>query len=350
MLEREKSKLNNSVVAGICVLLLLPILANLKTFGQNVNSDKNALKFSSVYTDTTKDCKGAEPVFTCKGFGDYKFVMDVGGVFQNARIESSKSDYNLTVAERQSIGWNPKVEWRMANGKPFAVIARVDVNDENADVPKKTGEKLIVKGLKGYENIDDSIDAKMPQANEKAREIADQKFAGNSMENGGAIQTDAAFSDGKAALLPDSEIRSLKTVKAAVAVPTYLPTGFTLKKIAVEKTEQDIVNFSIFYADAKGKSFQIQSTNEGLGDMAVKRELKIINPYFMDTAQENAEFYTGHDENDAKTIASEWLCSAKKYQPKMANGAQCFQLLSDSKSLSPDEAMKIMQSLRYLKR
>jgi len=52
--------------------------------------------------------------------------------------------------------------------------------------------------------------------------------------------------------------------------------------------------------------------------MAIKREVKINNVYFTDTAQESAEFYAGHDENDANTIASEWLCSTKKYHPKKA--------------------------------
>jgi len=70
----------------------------------------------------------------------------------------------------------------------------------------------------------------------------------------------AAYTDGKAALLPDSEIKSLKTVKAAVAVPTYLPSGFTLQKIVVPRTEQHVVIISMFYAAASGKNFQIQST------------------------------------------------------------------------------------------
>ena len=127
---------------------------------------RSATKFSSVYTDSTKQCTGAEPVFTCKGYGDYKLILDIGGVFQSARIESSKiKNYSLSIANRQSVGWNPKVEWRMANGKPFAVIVRVDESDENSETPKKIGEKLLVFGLQGYEHISDSVDAKTPQAN-----------------------------------------------------------------------------------------------------------------------------------------------------------------------------------------
>lgn len=142
-----------------------------------------APKFSSVYTDTTKQCKGEEPTFTCKGYGGYRIVIGVGGVFASASVESTKSDYSLPIADRQSVGWNPKIEWRMAGGKPFAVILRVDINDENAEIPKKTGESLVIKGLQGYENIDASIDAKTPQANEKARKIADDGYAAGGQTN-----------------------------------------------------------------------------------------------------------------------------------------------------------------------
>lgn len=347
------------LVAG---LLLTTALSKTEVSAQNSNS---GTKFSSVYTDTTKDCKGAEPTFTCKGYGDYKFVMGIGGVFADARVESTKSDYNLSVAERQSVAWNPKIEWRMADGKPFAIIVRVDVNDENAEVPKKTGEKLIVKGLMGYESLNDSIDAKTPQANERAREIADKAFS-----NGGAtkmseaetsgkivsaslpIFSGAAYDDGKASMLSDAQIANLKKLNAAVAVPTYVPAGYKIKNVEIQEPEAHIVAFSIVYQDASGKSFTIESNNEALGDMAVKREVKGSTDLFLPLSRDvkTTEFYAGHDENDPNTVASEWLCSIETYQPKKSKISQCFQLLSDSKSISPAEAVKIMQSLRYLKR
>lgn len=73
-----------------------------------------------------------------------------------------------------------KVEWRTANGKPFAVILRVskygDTDDENPYIGKKIGEELIVMGLKGFENIDFKVDSKTPNANVKAREMADSNY------------------------------------------------------------------------------------------------------------------------------------------------------------------------------
>jgi hypothetical protein len=71
----------------------------------------------------------------------------------------------------------------MADGKPFAVIIRVpeysDGGTSSAEIwdPKnKTGESLIVRGLKGYEHIEGKVDAKTPNANVKARELADNAF------------------------------------------------------------------------------------------------------------------------------------------------------------------------------
>jgi len=73
-----------------------------------------------------------------------------------------------------------KAEWRTANGKPFAVIMRVakygETDDENLYIGKKIGEELIVQGLKGFEDIDFKVDAKTPNANVKARKLADDAY------------------------------------------------------------------------------------------------------------------------------------------------------------------------------
>ena len=53
-------------------------------------------------------------------------------------------------------------------------------DDENPYLGKKIGEELIVKGLKGFENIDFTVDAKTPNANAKARELADNAYSDKS--------------------------------------------------------------------------------------------------------------------------------------------------------------------------
>ncbi|MCP3141865.1 hypothetical protein [Pyxidicoccus xibeiensis] len=73
--------------------------------------------------------------------------------------------------------YGPKLEWRLKDGKPFAVIQRVTCYalDEALYAPgKRLGEYLVVKGLKGYESIDGEVPVKTKGANDKARAIADE--------------------------------------------------------------------------------------------------------------------------------------------------------------------------------
>jgi hypothetical protein len=80
----------------------------------------------------------------------------------------------------QALDYKQKnVEWRLANGKPFAVIMRMydyAGTPECNTAGKITGSSLIVKGLKGFESIDQSVDGNTPNANVKARELADKGY------------------------------------------------------------------------------------------------------------------------------------------------------------------------------
>jgi hypothetical protein len=84
----------------------------------------------------------------------------------------------------QPLNYNAKrkIEWRLANGKPFAVIFRIDKARREVDPAEmwrpenKTGEYLLVNGLKGYEHIEFEVDARSPNANAQARDLADRAF------------------------------------------------------------------------------------------------------------------------------------------------------------------------------
>jgi len=68
------------------------------------------------------------------------------------------------------------LEWRLADGKPFAVILRYSTW-EKKDQPRETGEFLAVKGLFGFQSINADIDVhKEPKANAVARERADNGY------------------------------------------------------------------------------------------------------------------------------------------------------------------------------
>lgn len=152
--------------------------------------------FSSLYTNLNTECKnafrsvgeGQDMPLRCKGYGGYSVYIYYSAWASHIAIQSkNKSDDSPAIAS-QALDYSDqkgrKVEWRMANGKPFAVILRISNYEgeptESGESPfsdkYKKGESLIVKGLKGYEQIDFTLDAKSPDANVKAREMADKAY------------------------------------------------------------------------------------------------------------------------------------------------------------------------------
>lgn len=171
---------------------------------QAQNKPAKPVKFTSVYTNLNTQCKsaltrreekeseanGQDTPLKCKGYGGYQiyFSYSVESVFiyisdnlrdGDASINLASQNYNYDQEK------NRKIEWRLADGKPFAVILRVSNYDPPADPPSgethfmdkyKTGESLLVKGLRNFERIDAEIDSKTPSANQKARQTADDSY------------------------------------------------------------------------------------------------------------------------------------------------------------------------------
>jgi hypothetical protein len=154
-------------------------------------SQKARSRFSSRYTPLTKcgsgltkkeekeaEEHGSDIPTRCKGFGGYDVYIYYSAC--SSIITLDRGDETVPLAT-QAVDWKQKtVEWRMANGKPFAVIMRVYEyagDDQCADGGKITGESLIIKGLKGYEHIDATVKQGTPNANLKARQLADQAYA-----------------------------------------------------------------------------------------------------------------------------------------------------------------------------
>ena len=177
-----------------CFLTILLALCSTAAFAQAVAKKSAAPRFSSVYTNFDKDCRNAIPESkvnpgtdipgTCKGYGGYRVNLNYSAMATNIIIERAKNTDDSISLGMMSIELPAKgsrLEWRLADGKPFAVIFRMPKYgdpDENGDpFAKKIGETLIIKGLKGYESIDLEVDVKTtPNPNEKARQLADSNY------------------------------------------------------------------------------------------------------------------------------------------------------------------------------
>jgi len=148
--------------------------------------------FSSQYTQLTNcgsgmtrkeerqaEQNGSDIPSRCKGLAGY--FIDISYSACSSSFSLSRGDENISLA-MQAIDWKQKtVEWRLADGKPFAVIMRVYEYAGNENCPDTGGkiksESLRVQGLKGFEKIEGSVDARTPNANVKAREVADTGYA-----------------------------------------------------------------------------------------------------------------------------------------------------------------------------
>jgi hypothetical protein len=161
--------------------------------GAKPNSPARAA-FTSVYTDMQRDCKfvrdpeaeaqGSDSPKVCKGFGGYQLTIGYSAWGAAVAVErAGKQGEHFPLGEDYGDygARGEKVEWRLASGKPFAVIIRLgkygEPSGDGNPFANRTGSKLIVKGLKGWEQIDFEVDGAATGANEKARRMADENYS-----------------------------------------------------------------------------------------------------------------------------------------------------------------------------
>jgi len=154
-----------------------------------VYAKERPASFSSAYTYLSKDCKwayseseleeGQDNALICKGYGKYRIYIYYSAMDSFLLIQSKKNpdDVIFSPAVR---GINEKegvVEWRMANGVPFAVIVRSREYSDPEDGRKLLKESLIVRGLGQYSGIDGIVDTRgNKSAGEEAGNIADTGY------------------------------------------------------------------------------------------------------------------------------------------------------------------------------
>jgi hypothetical protein len=170
---------NLKIAAILCVALLA---------GSAFAQKARPVKFSSVYTNLDRDCRtirgtdGQDDASDCRGIGGYRVYIYSAAAAMFITVRTARGDEPVSIVTQDfDFDQNKvKVEWRLANGKPFAVIMRVaryaDPTEEGTYFGKKIGEDLVVSGLKGFDEINFKIDARAPNANALARQAADKAY------------------------------------------------------------------------------------------------------------------------------------------------------------------------------
>lgn len=152
-----------------------------------------------------------------------------------------------------------------------------------------------------------------------------------------------AYTDGRAAGLSARQAAELKELKAAVGVPTYVPAGFKLESVNIEEPPApQVVGYTLVYRNARGRVFRIQSANDGIGDASEPR-IYGRNPFF------NNRLHAGFDFGEGTSVFVSWIESKRAYQPK-GSLPQYYSLVADRGDITLREALRVMSSLRYLKR
>jgi hypothetical protein len=178
------------------VFIILFFTFNHSLGSQSKAGVNSAPLFSSAYTDFKQCGSGLTPQqekeaaeagqdlpTICKGYGNYKVSINYSAWYSQITIESADGKGEVTFPP-QNISFDKlerKLEWRLVDNRPFAVILRMDKYKPSDDDPyraaNKIGEILVVRGLKGYQNISTEIDTKkVPDANLAARRAADAGF------------------------------------------------------------------------------------------------------------------------------------------------------------------------------
>lgn len=176
------------------LLILLCGLLFVAQIQAQINKPKpKKINFSSVYTNIDYDkCleigefDPQEPrdlPLICEGYGQYKIYVSTHNrntayISKNVTKNNVPDDAASFVIEQKAR--RPIIEWRLANGVPFACIVRLE--GDAKIFPEIANENdvvnyLVIKNLPGFKSFTDSIDAnKVRNANQSARQKADANY------------------------------------------------------------------------------------------------------------------------------------------------------------------------------
>lgn len=135
--------------------------------------------FDSAYTDMANDCRAAFAVseieegqdmpLRCAGPKGHSLYLYFSAEETYLQVEADGDGASrLAQPLKLSDDGRGKVEWRLADGMPFAIIVRVR---------GRAGQTLELRGIGAYRAMSESIDtARRSSANADARSVADDEF------------------------------------------------------------------------------------------------------------------------------------------------------------------------------
>jgi len=168
---------------------LIVVIFSLASAATMAYAQNTFVTFSSTYTYLSKECKWAYPesdlaegqdnALVCNGFGKYHIYIYFSAMDSHLSIRL-KGNPDKVIFNPAVRGINDKegvVEWRKANGNPFAIIVRSKEYSNPEEGSKLIKESLIIRGLEQYSGISGSVSLRNNKhANEEARKLADDGY------------------------------------------------------------------------------------------------------------------------------------------------------------------------------
>ncbi|MEG4348924.1 hypothetical protein QUA74_04170 [Microcoleus sp. LAD1_D3] len=158
------------------------------------------------------------------------------------------------------------------------------------------------------------------------------------------------------AQLSDRQTNQLKSLGVKVAIPSYVPAGFKVASVQVKPCPSGVrrfcPNYAIIYRNPNNSCFAIESTGGGIGDMPsadLERDYPVNNSILGKGAVLK---YRKNDRLSGPTLIGTWMGKGPFYRFTGA-GSRLFldtapPELSNCKDISPQEAVRVWESLRYL--
>ncbi|MEG4484573.1 hypothetical protein [Microcoleus sp. D2_18a_B4] len=158
------------------------------------------------------------------------------------------------------------------------------------------------------------------------------------------------------AQLSDRQTNQLKSLGTKVAIPSYIPAGFQVASVQVKPCPSGVrrfcPNYAITYRNSNNSCFAIESTGGGIGDMPsadLEQEYAVNNRILGKSALLK---YRKNPRLSGPTLTGSWMGKGPFYRFTGA-GSRLFldtapPELSNCKDISPQEAVRVWESLRYL--
>lgn len=150
--------------------------------------------------------------------------------------------------------------------------------------------------------------------------------------------------------LTSVQIQQLNSLHVKIAVPTYIPPGFQVTSILIQPCPDHATRcrfgpqYAITYQGPNHSCFAIEAVSGGIGGPDLASKLPVNSPLF----GKNFLYYGTGPGNPSPTMFSDWLKGQDLFYRFAGIGAT--DKLSDCKNnLSPQEAVRVTESLQYLK-